>query len=94
MSEFKEVLRLNPQAGVAQMELARLSLVKGEVALNGVKLNYQGLAEPFEDIHGVIAFNNDGATAQVLSARFMQQLLAARILPRAGTHGVIAAEVQ
>ncbi|TXH03823.1 MAG: TIGR02099 family protein [Nevskiaceae bacterium] len=65
--------------------------VNGKVALDGVDLRYLELNQPVRAIRGSLVFNRDGVVADRLSAKFADLDLAARILPRAGTHGVVAA---
>ncbi|MGH8455981.1 MAG: YhdP family protein [Stenotrophobium sp.] len=65
--------------------------VSGDVALDGVQLNYKGLRQPIEDIRGDIRFSPKGVSADHLSGRFEDLDLTASIAPRAGTEGVITA---
>lgn len=64
----------------------------GTIGLGGVQMFYADMREPVSDIRGDIAFNNGGVTAQQLSAGFQGLNLAARIEPRAQTHGVVVAD--
>lgn len=66
--------------------------VTGTVALDGVQLYYENLQEPFNDLRGEIAFDHAGVSAEKVSGSFADLQLAARIEPRAQTHGVIIAE--
>jgi uncharacterized protein (TIGR02099 family) len=66
--------------------------VAGNVALDGVQLRYKALQQPISEIQGSIAFNNTGAQANKLSAKFEDVDITARVLPRANTHGVVAAD--
>ncbi|MGH8460494.1 MAG: YhdP family protein [Stenotrophobium sp.] len=71
---------------------AEQTAVNGDVALDHVQLRYAGLSQPIRDISGDIQFSELGATATTpLSAKFEDLDLAVRILPRAGTKGVISA---
>jgi uncharacterized protein (TIGR02099 family) len=88
-------------AGPVQVDLnLRIPLVKdletmaqGEVRLDGVQMYYRNLDEPIRDIGGVIRFDDAGVTAENLRARFADVDFGARIEARAGTQGVVVAEV-
>ena len=66
--------------------------VAGAVVLNGVELRYKGLQDPVREISGNLNFSNTGVTADKLTAKFEDIDLAAKILPRANTYGVVAAD--
>lgn len=66
--------------------------VAGAVLLNGVELNYKGLKQPVRNIVGNLNFNNVGVIADKITAKFEDVDLAAKIVPRASTHGVVMAD--
>ncbi|NKF22842.1 YhdP family protein [Solimonas marina] len=87
-------------AGAATVD-ARLDLplhdikttsVDGDIALDNVQMFYSKLDQPVSGITGTVHFNNIGATANELHARFEDLPLTARIVPRDGTHGVVQAD--
>ncbi|HUP91686.1 MAG TPA: YhdP family protein [Solimonas sp.] len=71
---------------------AERTRVAGSVALDGVELQYAGLKEPVSDIRGSLFFTEHGVRAEHLDARFEDLVLDARIDPREGTTGVVAAD--
>ena len=66
--------------------------VAGAVVLNDVELRYKSLQDPVRNIEGNLNFNNSGVLADRLTAKFEDIDLAARILPRANTYGVVTAD--
>lgn len=66
--------------------------VAGAVVLNGVELRYKGLQQPVRNIEGNLNFTNSGVIADRLSAKFEDVDLTAKIVPRANTFGVVAAD--
>jgi uncharacterized protein (TIGR02099 family) len=68
------------------------TVVSGNVALNGVLLRYKALQQPIREVQGNLAFSNAGVQADKLTAKFEDLDVAAHIVPRVNTHGVIAAE--
>lgn len=66
--------------------------VVGAVLLSGVELRYKGLQQPVRNIEGNLNFTNAGVIADRLSAKFEDVDLVAKIVPRANTYGVVAAD--
>jgi uncharacterized protein (TIGR02099 family) len=63
--------------------------VDGDISLDNVQMFYSSLEQPISGINGTVHFDRNGARAEALSARFEDLPLSARIVPRAGTHGVV-----
>ncbi len=87
-------------SGDAQLDL-RLDLpvhhlhdtgVDGSIALSDVQMFYSKLEQPIGGIFGEIHFDTQGVSGDSISARFEDLPLAVRIVPRAGTHGVVVAD--
>lgn len=66
--------------------------VAGAVLLNGIELRYKGLPQPVRNIEGNLNFTNSGVIADRLAAKFEDVDLTAKIVPRANTYGVVAAD--
>lgn len=60
---------------------ARQTQVAGRALLKGVELQYGGLDEPFRDIEGELAFDNQGVAAQGLSGRLYDVPATAALIP-------------
>ncbi|SER19074.1 TIGR02099 family protein [Solimonas aquatica] len=65
------------------------SSVQGTVSLDEVQLMVGRLEQPLAGISGSLRFDDQGVSADRLSARFEEIPLSVRIVPRAGTHGVV-----
>ncbi|HVT34457.1 MAG TPA: DUF3971 domain-containing protein, partial [Nevskiaceae bacterium] len=71
---------------------AQRTAASGLIRLDGVELYYGSLADPVSDIHGELAFDQDGVSGQDLTAAFADTHLSARVERRAGTRGVVVAQ--
>lgn len=83
--------RVAVQLNLPLHEIATSS-VAGSVTLDNVQMYYAKLDQPISGISGTLRFDDHGVAGEGLSGRFEDLPLAVRIVPRAGTHGVILAE--